>query len=90
MTSGAFRENHVCWGGTETTVFRPCYFILFCFTDLNLNCEQLKSDINLNTTHLGDPVGNFSEKPHPLASSWERQGESQKKTLKKGKIKGKI
>lgn len=55
-------------GSTATPVLRPFYFILFCFADLNLRCEQLKNNVALNTTHLGHPVGNFPKNPHPFAT----------------------
>lgn len=53
---------------TTTTVLRPLYFVLFCFADWNLCCEQLDNDIDLNATRLGDPVGNFPENLRPFAT----------------------
>lgn len=63
------------------------FFILFCFAGLNLRCKQLKNNIDLNTTHLGGPVGNFLKNPHPLAALGKTR--RKKKTLKRSKIKGK-
>jgi len=69
LASGAFfSEEIMLLGSTAPAVLRPFYCILNCFADLNLCCEQLKNNIDLNTTHLGNPVGNFPKNPHRLAT----------------------